>query len=327
MPSFTSTAAMAALVLQTVSAATDTFNFCTESKCSKCPVQLGSRGTGFPKCVVYQSKNIFPGQGFSGSKGGGHKVYLDVAQPDKDCQIIVRSPADTTKLACGTFKASFSHAACAMMDLDKTFMVQYCCGKKCVDAGIGDDDGDNSKLRYVRALDARGAGGLYLHDANGTVIEPDEVADIPTAVPRAIEERKKKGKCDGDWKQTDHYTRPANNVQIVLDEATGPGQVKIETTRSQSWTQSSGMNLGVADILSLGASITQEETEEKSDNTGYTFNLEEGQSGSIGFTSTLKCTVGSGTCSGKTVKGEICWPIYNKKTKHLKGTTSVITHD
>ncbi len=48
----------------------DIFKFCTEGKCEECPVGLNNAGTGFPNCVIYNSKDVFSGLDFKESEGG-----------------------------------------------------------------------------------------------------------------------------------------------------------------------------------------------------------------------------------------------------------------
>ena len=50
--------------------ADEPFSFCKDNTCGDCPVSVTSAGTGYPKCVVYNSDDIFANQGFDGTDGG-----------------------------------------------------------------------------------------------------------------------------------------------------------------------------------------------------------------------------------------------------------------
>jgi hypothetical protein len=211
--------------------------------------------------------------------------------------------------------ASFANPVCAVVNLEKTFMVQFCCGSgDCSAAGA-------SKLRrsarfggpygWGERLDTAAAGsGMYsivLRDANGTEIKPAQVgpppggpsthrsplpqiATLPTVVSaRSLQPR---SSCsENSWTADEgysEYTRPADNTQIVKTSVAGPADQQISVTRSQSFTTS--MNLGFADILSLGVSF--EMTESYGDSESSTFHVPDGQSGDVGFTAYLVCTRG-----------------------------------
>src|SRR4051812_42467406 len=118
----------------------------------------------------------------------GYRPYIDIGELDPGCKIIIKSPANTDIVGCGYMIASFSQPTCAVLDLKKTFMAQFCCGLgDCARSGAG-------KLRRSvkfggslgEPLDVRAAGGgmysLVFRDANGTEIAPAQVGHPPEAV-------------------------------------------------------------------------------------------------------------------------------------------------
>lgn len=98
--------------------------------------------------------------------------------------------------------------------------------------------------------------------------------------------------CDEkSWKpdpDREKDTRPADNVQIVLTSVAGPSTPIIQHSRSQSWTAS--MNVGFPDVVSLGVGFEMTETSEDSES--YIFSVPAGQTGDVGFTAYLVCTLG-----------------------------------
>ncbi|CAM1509817.1 Fc.00g001520.m01.CDS01 [Cosmosporella sp. VM-42] len=237
----TLSAAAFAAALQGVFADDPPFTFCKDNTCGDCPVSITSTG-GYPDFVVYNSADIFTNQGFGGSTGGGLKTYLDVAQPDPGCTVIVKSPADTTVAGCGYEIGSFSQGGCAQLNLEKSFMVEFCCGRgDCKAAGA------KRSVKFGRdGIAGGGAGGVYLKDENGTIITPSQVGPLQTPGRQSC----KKNSWVPDAGKED-YTRPADNTQIVLSGVSGPGSITITHTRSQSWTTTIGADFGFADILFL----------------------------------------------------------------------------
>ncbi|KAG6357345.1 hypothetical protein INS49_013221 [Diaporthe citri] len=62
------------------------------------------------------------------------------------------------------------------------------------------------------------------------------------------------GICDGEWvplRGKEDYTRPADGTQIVSGLYTGPVDVSITTTRTQSWSTTIDTSIGFEDVLSL----------------------------------------------------------------------------
>jgi len=53
------------------------YKFCTDGKCSDCPTSIANLGTGFPKCLVYSTEDVFFNQpGFNESEGGLVSPFL-----------------------------------------------------------------------------------------------------------------------------------------------------------------------------------------------------------------------------------------------------------
>ncbi|KAM7214989.1 hypothetical protein V8F06_009666 [Rhypophila decipiens] len=299
------------------------FKFCKKGDCTDCPVGLTTAGTGYPKCVIYNSDDVFRGLEFEPSEGGGYHPYLNIPQPDPTCRIIVKSPANTDMLGCGAVMASFSNRQCAVLNIDQTFMVQFCCGfDDCRAAGAVKVRRDGivepvepSDFPTLSPHAKRSSGGaVMLQYPNGTIIQPLQVgppAGLKT-VKKSIAQPLKKRSCDAGWEPVEgkeDYTRPADNTQIVAREVTGPGEITIAETREQSFTTT--MNLGFADIVSFG--IGFEMTESKSDSSEHKMSIGEGQSGSVGFTSYMRCSEGRGHCDGEEFNGEVCTPVIIKQ--------------
>jgi len=296
--------------------AQDPFYMCTDDKCESCPSAVSSTGTGYPDCVVYNSEDVFANQGYEGSEGGGYAVYFDVQEHEPGCATIVKSPASTDLVGCGAAIGSFKQPACALINLETTFMLQSCCGDDC-DAAGGKMIRGIGQMGTARSVLVDGRGGLLLKYANGTIIEPAEVGPPSTLVNagkmkrqarRTTEQRLQKRSCTKDsWEGSTVLTRPADNVQIVIDSVTGPGSVTVTKERTQTWSTS--MSLGIADIISLG--VSTEFSESVSSGKQVSVTIAEGQTGKLGFTATLSCSTGKGQCDDGEVEGEVCWPTMN----------------
>lgn len=94
---------------------------------------------------------------------------MDIAQPDPGCATIIKSPAGTDIVGCGTTIGAYSQATCSVQNLKTTFMVQFCCGS-------GDCDAAGAKK--IRGIDYKrtaSSTGVLIKDKNGTIIAPVEV--------------------------------------------------------------------------------------------------------------------------------------------------------
>jgi hypothetical protein len=241
----------------------------------------------------------------------GYSVYFDVQAHDPGCATIVKSPASTDLIGCGAAIASFKQPACALLDLEKSFMIQSCCGTDC-DAAGGKMIRGMGQMGTARSVLVNGRGGLLLKYANGTIIEPAEVAPPSTLVnagsmkrqaSRTTVQRLQKRSCTkNSWKGGEVLTKPADNVQIVVDAVKGPGTITKAKERTQSWSTS--MSLGISDILSLG--VSTEFSESVSSSSEVSVTIAAGQEGKLGFTATMSCSTGTGQCDDGEVEGEVC---------------------
>ncbi|PKY04388.1 hypothetical protein P168DRAFT_304674 [Aspergillus campestris IBT 28561] len=319
-----------ALYFQAVHASEKPISFCTKGGCEEdsCPVALATAGTGYPNCVIYDSKDIFSEElGFPTAAHGAWKPFINVEEPNAGCTMMIKSPADTDMAGCGKLVGSFKHETCTNLAIHNTFMIQYCCGDVCGDALPG----SRPSAKFRRALEGRGGGGggVYLKYANGTIIPPSQegimkgsgpdsgkrsVLESVDLLPRGDKD-KDEGKCK-NWEPdsdmpNDPYTKPSDQSEFVYPSTTGGTTIQITHTRSQSWTHGSDMSISFADVVGFGTSISESFTEEESDSTTIEWTLPKGQDGKVAFTATLQCTRGTGKCDGKDFKGEICKPWKN----------------
>ena len=233
----------------------------------------------------------------------GWQVYFDVQAHEPGCATIIKSPASTDLAGCGAVIGAFKQPACALLNLETSFMVQSCCGKDCDGAGAKMIRG-LGEMGKLRSVSIDGSGGPLLKDGDDNIIEPAEIGQPPEK--REVETKRsnlqKRGCTKKSWQGGDVLTRPADNVQIMLESVTGPGSVSVDKTRTQQWSTS--MSLGVSDIVSLG--VSAEFSESVSTSKTVQVSIEEGQSGALGFTSTMYCSTGKGECEDGEVEGEVC---------------------
>ncbi|KAK8124270.1 uncharacterized protein PG998_000029 [Apiospora kogelbergensis] len=339
-------AVVAFMVVENVLA--EDYSMCRDEGCGDCPVTLASLGTGYPECIIYNTDDVFGGQDFPPSELEDFRAYFDVPQQntDENCNVIIKSPAERGRTACGVVKYAFHRESCGKLDLAKTFMVQFCCGFcDCSAAGIPNMPGCSAKFG---ALGGGGSSGPLRLSRNGTLITPayegpadsvDETAatsstDTTTGQPgpaRLAAREDKKGVCAGDWTpgpepHDDSYIRPADGPTIVASEVDGGpegSEIQITRSRTQSWSTTMEMSLGIADVLSLGLSFSSTFQESITDSTAYSFTVPKGEKGYVIFTAYLRCSVGSGTCNGEKVEGEVCTP-YRAANGELAGETSLV---
>ena len=148
--------------------------------------------------------------------------------------------------------------------------------------------------------------------ANGTIIEPAAVASPSTLVDAGNMERQASGttgqhlqkrSCTKDsWEGGEILTKPADNVQIVIDSVSGPASVTVTKDRTQSWSTS--MSIEIADIHSLG--VSTDFNESVSSGSPVSITIPQGHSGALGFTATLSCSTGMGHCDSGEMEGEVC---------------------
>lgn len=88
------------------------------------------------------------------------------------------------------------------------------------------------------------------------------------------------------------YTRPADGAQVLSGLYTGPVDITMTTTRTQSWSTTIETSLGFEDILSLGVSFSSEFSESLSDSDPASVFIPDGESGFVAWTSYVRCTEG-----------------------------------
>ncbi|KAI0141783.1 hypothetical protein GGR57DRAFT_398951 [Xylariaceae sp. FL1272] len=353
--------------------ASDPFKLCNDNKCGDCPIQVTDAGTGFPNCVVYSTESVFGNQpDIPGSDSGGFSPFFNIAQPDPNCKILVRSPATTDDVNCGQLQGIFERSTCETIPLKNSFMVQFCCGTgDCGDALNSDDTSASAKFnpKYLQRRGGGGGGGLYLHYQNGTRIQPlmegpptrnspygtsdtstptDNLShpmqvkraeptgtDCPNAFSlskrdtgrnRRVMTRSCKPDKDSWEPEGEEYTKTGDNTTIIateVDTSSGESGVELATSISQTWTTSESVDLGFADVLSIGVSFSHDYDCTVSHSTTWHWNLLEGQRGVIAFTPFFACQKGTYTCDGgKTDPIEICVPY--REGKDLAGVTGLV---
>ncbi|KAK7952839.1 uncharacterized protein PG986_008567 [Apiospora aurea] len=225
-------------------------------------------------------------------------------------------------------------------------MVQFCCGVcDCGAAGL-----PNYPQCSAKFGGGGGSSGALRLKRNGTLITPayegpaEPVAETEIT-PRmgdnpflrapvglaTREDEKPKGVCAGDWKPgpndgDDMYIRPADGgtiVKVEVEGAEGGTEYQITRSRTQSWSTTVEMSLGIADVLSLGLSFSSTFEESITDSGTASFTVPEGETGYIIFTAYLMCSVGSGTCRGEKIEGEFCTP-YRQTNGEMAGEYSVV---
>lgn len=120
-----------------------------------------------------------------------------------------------------------------------------------------------------------------------------------TGVPKTKEaSTRRAGVCSGDWVAVagkEDYTRPADGAQIVSVLRKGPAAVEIVDTRTQEWSTTIEASLGFEDVLSLGVSFSATFSESESNSEGAIYEIEEGDSGYVAWTSFMRCSEGKVT--------------------------------
>ncbi|KAK8048121.1 hypothetical protein PG994_009851 [Apiospora phragmitis] len=322
----------------------DDYSMCRDEECGDCPVTLAGIGTVYPECITYNTEDVLGGQDFPPSDVRDFRAYFDVPEQDvaENCYLIVKSPARQGRKACGLVRNTYQQATCGKLDLEETFMVQFCCGFcDCGAAGIPNQPECSSKFGALASGGGESYGAVRLQ-RNGTLITPayEGPADAVTPETEATPSQhtraqllaaREDGICNGDWKPGPNegdasYIRPADGATIVrtdVDGGTSGSEVEISHSRSQSWSTTIKMSLGIADILSLGLSFSSTFEESITDTATTTMNVPAGEIGYAIFTAYIRCSVGSGTCNGETVEGEVCTP-YRQSNGEIAGVFSVV---
>ncbi|KAK0705859.1 hypothetical protein B0T26DRAFT_787953 [Lasiosphaeria miniovina] len=250
---------------------------------------------------------------------------------------MIKSPASLTSQGCGNLIASSNTAQCksSPLSLQKTFMVQFCCGSaECLNLGIpikrssmpirGHTPRQSGNLTILGSRAAAGLQSMYMTFANGTIITPLEVgsptASAPASAaaspsPAAVQRRcdgwqegsyKPNAGEDGDFlKTTDTMLVSAGNVPINDSAYT------FTNTYSSGFETTTGFSVSLGDpfgIINLGVSF--EFANQTSKQIQYSVGVPAGVTGRVGFTPVYHCSKGSMTqCDGTVVENqESCTP-------------------
>ncbi|KAI1263633.1 hypothetical protein F5Y18DRAFT_393599 [Xylariaceae sp. FL1019] len=122
------------------------------------------------------------------------------------------------------------------------------------------------------------------------------------------------------------YTKTGDNTTVVASEITassGESGITFDTSISQTWTTSESVDLGFADVLSIGVSFSYDYDCTVSHSTTWHWSLLEGQKGILAFTPYFDCQKGTYTCDGvRTDPIEICVPY--REGGDLAGATGLV---
>jgi hypothetical protein len=140
-------------------------------------------------------------------------VYLDVPQPGEGCATIIKSPAGTDVVGCGTTIGAYKQATCSVQELKTTFMVQFCCGSGDCEKAGGLKRGHPHQIRG----DSSFSGGVILKDKNGKEMTPLEVGQ-PINTRSVMDKLLDKRVSCSSWTADgmggrDGYTRPGDDVR------------------------------------------------------------------------------------------------------------------
>ncbi|KAI1273892.1 hypothetical protein F5Y07DRAFT_411098 [Xylaria sp. FL0933] len=291
-------------------------NFCKDDACGDCPSGLTTAGSDVKgDCVIYDTKTVFGGQGFEELDNPylfeAYAKYYD-ACGGLPGALMIRSPATLTHEYCGDLVKYSTEPQCgaSKVELQETFMVQFCCGS-------GDCEAAGVPWGRRRSLGNRTPGGptegQYLSFANGTTIEP-LVVGRPSASPK----NQKRKECQHGWLANsfvpdgDSYlaTFETQAISAVLvndqDEPT-----TLHKMYDQSVTTTTGFDVSIGDpfgIISVGASF--EFSSSNSSGVQYDIVVPAHESGFAGFTPVYKCIKGTiKTCEGEEQpESESCTP-------------------
>jgi hypothetical protein len=172
-------------------------------------------------------------------------------------------------------------------------------------------------------------------------INLDNDAPIQSTSEIAIRGLKVKRSCiQGSWKVTrERYTTVSNRTQGLAFGISGPSRVLVTKPRKESWTNTMGLSFDEAKSLNPGIELV--ETFE--DVTEEEVIAKEEEHGLVAFTATLYCesgkiqtrdtwsyadsSVGTATCNGAEVSGNICTPkviTNDKRGLRIEGVFRVV---
>lgn len=322
------------------------FDFCKDEFCPEesCPF-YGNFNMEFPECNIYSTAGL-DDLGYEGTGSGMYDIWLNVPALDPGCHWILRSPASTDMVGCGYVAGTWANGGCDNVQLDDTFMVQFCCGAEdCAKAGVSvptvkRTPGAKTSPAHRRTLLAGGGGaGLELFYKNGTKMEPVETGMPPEKRGLQTTPAKKAKKaftlkrqddeedplCSGWNPEGNGYTKPSPETQLVATGGSAGQEITISVSRTASWstTIEVGASFGIEDIFGLSMSMSHTFEESIEETVQRTFQVPEGQQGDIGFTPYLYCEEGTGMCDGEDVSGEMCTP-YKDGSGELAGLYHVI---
>lgn len=236
-----------------------------------------------------------------------YDVWLNVPALDPGCHWILRSPASTDMAGCGFVTGTWANSGCDNVQLDDTFMVQFCCGvEDCARAGVSVPTvkrtaGAKTSPEYRRTLLAGGGGGLEMFYRNGTKMEPIERGMAPekrglkgAKTQHRVRQDEPDEVCTGWEPEGNGYTKPSPETQLVATGGSAGQEITITATRTVEWstTIEIGASFGIDDIFGLSMSMSQEFSESLEESESRTFQVPEGQQGDIGFTGYLYCEQG-----------------------------------
>ncbi|KAL4876760.1 hypothetical protein BJY04DRAFT_222768 [Aspergillus karnatakaensis] len=114
-------AAVATTVLSATVVKADQIGLCTDASCnSNCPLYTDTLDS--PDCGRLLPE-AFDNNGYELNPAGGYVVYLDIPQPESDCQYIIGSGA-----GCGAVVGRYKNGICARQPITVGLSFSKCCG-------------------------------------------------------------------------------------------------------------------------------------------------------------------------------------------------------
>lgn len=270
---------------------------CRGQGCGDCAVVTDS-SEGFPNCLIYDSAATL-GQDYATADGKGYDVWWNSGTPNPSCKIVVRTPASTDIPQCGYFLTAWDQAGCYFTSIQRSFMLQYCCGQGDCDAAA---PAASIAEAHTQAL-----------QGNTTVVSLkfDNLAARGESGSHNIE-----GIGEVTWKRSDHATARRSEVPNLLprqsdckfiptsDRITEGGR-QVKATQTQICNSPGGCSQTITVTVTEGQSINPmltgnffmiisaavgyTFTESKSFAVGTTYTQEQGTTGYLSFIPTLNC--------------------------------------
>ncbi|KAI1755908.1 hypothetical protein F4782DRAFT_487605 [Xylaria castorea] len=107
------------------------------------------------------------------------------------------------------------------------------------------------------------------------------------------------GACDGNWVPDtgfEDYTQTANDTQVMSSVVNGPTKVSVGGARTQEWSQTVEQSLSFEGLLTLGVSFSSSIFQSVTDSQTIEYEVGEGESGYVAWTSFLRCSRGELSC-------------------------------